>query len=94
MFTMRSDVYHGGCLGSEGNVRMQISFVVCDMVDNYHNLGHVSEATCKEHNIYHPKTFDRNTAVSLVDSDTENRLKAQAEAIRSNYIGGEEMFLN
>ena len=94
MFTMRSDVYHGGCLGSEGNVRMQISFVVCDMVNNYRLLGHVSEATCKEHNIYHPKTFDRNTAVSLVDSDTEIRLKAQAEAIRSNYIGGEEMLLN
>ena len=51
MFTMISDVYHGGCLGSEGNVRMQIYFVVCDMVDNYHKLGHVSEATCKEHNI-------------------------------------------
>ena len=94
MFTMRSDVYHGGCLGSDRNVWMQISFVVCDMVDNYRLLGHVSEATCKEHNIYHHKTFDLNTAVSLVDSDTENFLKAQAELIRSNYISGEEILLN
>ena len=94
MFTMRSDVYHGGCLGSEGNVRMQISFVVREMVDKYRKLGHVREAACKKHNIYDPETFDRNTAVTLVDSDTEIRLKAQAEAIRSNYIGGEEMLLN
>ena len=73
---------------------MQISFIVSDMVNNQCPLGHVSEATYKEHNIYHPRTFYRNTAVIVVDSDTENRLKAQAEAIRSNYIGGEEMLLN
>ena len=81
MFTMRSDVYHGGCLGSEGSVRMKISFIVCDMVNNYRLLGHFSEVTCKEHNIYHSRTFDRNTPVSLVDIDAENLLKAQGEAI-------------
>ena len=87
-------VYHGGCLGSNRNVLMQISFIECDMVNNYHHLGHVSEDTCREHNIYHPNTINRNTTVSLVDSDTENCLKAQAQTIISNYIGGEEMLLN
>ena len=91
---MRSDLYHVGCLGSKGSDWMQISFIVCDMADNCHHLGHVSEETCKEHNICHPNIFDRNTTVSRVDSDTENCLKAQAEAIRSNYIGGETMLPN
>ena len=92
VFTMRSDVYHGGCLGSKGNCWMQIFIIVAEMVDKYLYLGHVSKEICINNMIYNPFTIDMGSSLSLVNSETQQDLNAKAKEIEDNYIFGKNMW--
>ena len=92
VFTMRSDVYHGGCLGSKGNCRMQISIIVAEMVNEYLYLGHVSEDICMRNRIYNPWILNMSSSLSLVNSETQQDLNAKATEIEDNYIFGKNMW--
>ena len=41
IFMLRSDVYHGGCFESPGNIRLQVSIIHCIMKDSHSKLEHV-----------------------------------------------------
>ena len=92
VFTMRSDVYHGGCLGSMGNFRIQISFVVHHMAEYYRELGHVKRTICIDNGIFDTEDVNINCALSLVNQDTTNDLTVKAKKIEDNYIFGSSMW--
>ena len=91
VFTMRSDVYHGGCLGSKVNCWMQISIIVPEMVNEYLYLGHLSEDICMRNRIYNPWILNISSSLSLVNSETKQDLNAKAKEIEDNYIFGKNM---
>ena len=92
VFTMRSDVYHGGCLGSKGNCRMQISIIVSEMINEYYFLGHVSREICVNNRIYNPFSVDMGSSLSLVNHETKQDLTSKAQVIEDNYIFGGNMW--
>ena len=92
VFTMRSDVIHGGCLGSVGNCRIQISFVVDNMAENYRELGHVRRCICTNNNIFDTDDVNTHRALSLVNQETTHDLTSKAQEIEDNYIFGSYMW--
>ena len=89
---MRSDVYHGGCLGSVGNCRIQISFVVNYMAENYRELGHVRRCICTNNNIFDTDDVNTHRALSLVNQETTRELTSKAQETEDNYIFGSYMW--
>ena len=92
VFTMRSDVIHGGCLGSVGNCRIQISFVVNYMAENYRELGHVRRCMCINNHIFDTDDVNTHRALSLVNQETTRELTSKALEIEDNYIFGSDMW--
>ena len=86
VFTMRSDVYHGGCLGSVGYFRIQISFVVHHMADYYRELGHVRRTICMDNGILDTDDVNIHCALSLVNQNTTHDLNSKAQEIEDNYM--------
>ena len=86
VFTMRSDIYHAGCLGTAGNRPMQIAFLVNHMADYYREFGHISKDICFNNGIYNPTNVNICYALSLVNKETIHDMTSLAQEIEDNYI--------
>ena len=89
---MRSDVYHGGCLGFVENCSIQMYFVVHHMAEYYLELGHVNRTICMANGIFNTDDVNIHCALSLVNQDTTHDLTSKAQEIEDNYIFGSYMW--
>ena len=62
MFMLRNDVYHGGCCGSPGNIRLQVSIIHFTMKDSHSELGHAN-LDCE---FYNRTAIDHTEAIDLL----------------------------
>ena len=92
VFAMRSDVIYGGCLGSVGNCRIQISFVVNYMAENYRELGHFNRNICMTNGIFNTDDVNIHRELSLMNPDTTHDLTSKVQEIEDNYIFGSSMW--
>ena len=54
---IRDDLYHGGFCGSVGNVRIQITLIPEDQIDEFRYLNHVGHKIANEKRFLQPKTY-------------------------------------
>ena len=91
-FMLRSDVIHGGCCGSPGNTRLQVSYILHSMVENYKELGHVDGRICQEKGFYDPPKVDYKKSISLLSVEVEHAVSKYHQVITKKYFMGSKMF--
>ena len=83
---------HGGCCGSPGNTRLQVSFILHKMMDNYKELGHVDGRICFEKGFYDPPEVDYTKSVCLLGSELEDTVSKYPQVITNKCFMGSHMF--
>ena len=64
---VRNDVYHGGFCGTPGKVRMQITLIPKQYIDNFRYLQHASKKFGEEKGFFDPKAVDYSESVYIFD---------------------------
>ena len=85
-FILRSNVLHGGCCGSPGNTRLQVSFILHKMMDNYKELGHVDGRICFEKGFYDPPEVDYTKSVCLLGPELEDTVSKYHQVITNKFL--------
>ena len=68
---LRDDLYHGGFCGSAGNVRIQITLIPEDQIDEFRYLNHVGHKIAAEKGFYDPKPIDYSDSVIIFGDDVD-----------------------
>ena len=89
---IRDDLYHGGFCGSVGNVRIQITLIPEDQIDEFRYLNHVGHKIANEKGFYNPKPIDYNDSVVIFGDDVKEKLKAQKTDLAQDYSNIEDIY--
>ena len=89
---IRDDLYHGGFCGSAGNVRIQITLIPEDQIDEFRYLNHVGHKIANEKGFYNPKPINYNDSVYIFDDDVKEKLKAQKTDLAKDYSNLEAIY--
>ena len=89
---IRDDLYHGGFCGSVGNVRIQITLIPEDQIDEFRYLNHVGHKIATEKGFYNPKPINYNDSVYIFDDDVKEKLKAQKTDLAEDYSNIEDIY--
>ena len=89
---LRDDLYHGGFCDSDGNVRIQITLIPHDDINNFCYLYHVGSKISAEKGFYDPKPVDYKESVYIFDKDVKQKLKAHNKELADNYSDMETLY--
>ena len=89
---IRDDLYHGGFCGSAGNVRIQITLIPEDQIDDFRYLNHVGHKIANEKGFYNPKPINYNNSVYIFGDDVKEKLKAQKTDLAQDYSNIEDIY--
>ena len=89
---IRDDLYHGGFCGSAGNVRIQITLIPEDQIDEFCYLNHVGHKIANEKGFYNPKPINYNDSVYIFGDDVKEKLKAQKTDLARDYSNIEDIY--
>ena len=89
---IRDDLYHGGFCGSVGNVRIQITLIPEDQIDEFCYLNHVGHKIAAEKGFYDPKPIDYSDSVVIFGDDVKEKLKAQKTDLAQDYSNIEDIY--
>ena len=89
---LRDDHQHGGFCGSAGNVRIQITLIPEDQIDEFRYLNHVGHKIANEKGFYNPKPINYNDSVYIFGDDVKEKLKAQKTDLAQDYSNIEDIY--
>ena len=89
---LRDDLYHGGFCGSDGNVRIQITLIPHDDINNFRYLYHVGSKISAEKGFYDPKPVDYKESVYIFDEDVKQKLMAQKTKLEESFYDMETLY--
>ena len=89
---LRHNLYHGGFCGSAGNVRIQITLIPEDQIDEFRYLNHVGHKIAAEKGFYNPKPINYNDSVYIFGDDVKEKLKAQKTDLAQDYSNIEDIY--
>ena len=89
---LRDDLYHGGFCGSPGNVRIQITLIPHDDINNFCYLYHVGPKIAAEKGFYDPKPVDYKESVYIFDEDVKQKLMAQKTKLEESFYDMETLY--
>ena len=89
---LRDDLYHGGFCGTPGNVRIQITLIPQDDIDDFRQLKHVGNKIATEKGFYDPKPVSYDESVYIFNKDIKQKLMAQKTKLADSYSDIETLY--
>ena len=89
---LRDDLHHGGFCGSPGNVRIQITLIPEDDINEFRYLNHVGNKIATEKGFYNPKPVNYHESVYIFDDNVREKLNAQKRDLGGDYSWLQTMY--
>ena len=89
---LRDDLYHGGFCGPAGNVRIQITLIPHEDINDIRYLNHVGSKISAEKGFYDPKPVDYNKSAHILNEDIKQKLMAQKTKLADSYSDIETLY--